>query len=282
MTLNISTDISTYIQNIFDDAMLVARENNIMTTLVTTFNDRQTEEPRKTSEYGSLTMNAVGEMDDLVSQQFKPSVLSTLTPAEVAAQVFISDRRIATDPFGAREDASTELGMSMAAKMETDLLSNFSSLTGGTIGAAGSAVSWGYFYAMLTVLRNQYAPLPYTFVCTPNQWHILAKAASVAGASVINGPALQDQVNSQWFVGRVGPVNIYTTSSCTASGTDAYAAMFTRASLALDVRRAPRLEPERDASRRGFELNISTVYAHGVWRPKYGVQGLFANATPSS
>ena len=48
--------------------------------------------------------------------------------------------------------------------------------------------------------------------------------------------------------------------------------------LALDMRRAPRLEPERDASRRGYELNLSAVYAHGVWRPKFGVCGIFTNA----
>ena len=38
-----------------------------------------------------------------------------------------------------------------------------------------------------------------------------------------------------------------------------------------------RLEPERDASRRGWELNLSTVYAHGVWRPTYGVQMIFVD-----
>ena len=42
--------------------------------------------------------------------------------------------------------------------------------------------------------------------------------------------------------------------------------------LALDVRRAPRVERQRDASRRAEELNLSAVYAHGVWRPKFGVK----------
>jgi hypothetical protein len=59
------------------------------------------------------------------------------------------------------------------------------------------------------------------------------------------------------------------------------AGIFSPLALALDVRRAPRIEPERDASRRATELNLSSVYAHGVWRPKYGVQLISDASTPS-
>jgi hypothetical protein len=61
-------------------------------------------------------------------------------------------------------------------------------------------------------------------------------------------------------------------------GDDVTAGIFSPMALALDVRRAPRIEPERDASRRATELNLSAVYAHGVWRPKFGVK-LISDAT---
>lgn len=280
--LNPSTNISTYIQTIYEDAMFVARENSLMPALVTVFNDRTGSAVRSRSEYGTATMNAVGETDDLVSQAFTPTVKNSLTPAEVAAQFFLPDLRVESDPFGVRNDASMELGMAMAEKIDTDIVGNFSSLTGGTVGAAGTAITWGHFFAMQSILRAQHAPGPWVFVCHPYQYHQLGKSASI-GATVTNAPMLQDEVARNFFVGNVGGVDIYLNSNISIDGSDdAYCGMFSRTALAYDNRRAPRLEPERDASRRGIELNLSAVYAHGVWRPKFGVQGIFDASTPSS
>lgn len=57
--------------------------------------------------------------------------------------------------------------------------------------------------------------------------------------------------------------------------------MWNRDGLALDIRRGLRLEPERDASLRQTELNATMVFAHGVWRPNYGVK-LASQATLSA
>lgn len=283
MTINTYSDISSFVNTIFEDALFVARDNNLMIPLVTTFDDKQGMAARKNQTYGTATINSIAETDDLVSQQFKPTALSTLTPGEYGGQFFISDQRLESDPFGARNDAANELGMAMAERMEIDMLGNFSSLTGGTVGAAGTVITWGHFFAALTLLRAQKAPQPYFCVLHPYQWHVLAKAASVAGASVVNAPEFQDEITRNWFVGRVGPVNVFTTTNISINGsTDAYGGLFSRGALAMDFRRAPRLEPERDASRRGWELNMSAIYAHGVWRPTFGIQMLFNAATPSS
>jgi hypothetical protein len=66
------------------------------------------------------------------------------------------------------------------------------------------------------------------------------------------------------------------------SGVDFTGGVFPREALALDWRRAIRVEAERDASRRGTELNMSGVYAHGVWRATLGVQMLFDATAPSA
>lgn len=280
--LNPSSNISTYIQTIYEDAMFVARENTLATKLVTIFNDRTGAAVRSRSEYGTATMNSVGETDDLVSQAFTPSVKNSLTPAEVAAQFFLPDLRIESDPFGVRSDAALELGMAVAEKVDRDVFGNFSSLTGGTVGAAGSTITWGHFFAMQSRLRAQKAPGPWVFVCHPHQYHYLGKAIA-PGATVTNSPELQDEAARKFFVGNVGGVDIFVSSNLAIdSSADAVCAMFSKPALAYDNRRAPRLEPERDASRRGWELNESAVYAHGVWRPKYGVKGTFDATAPSS
>jgi len=87
-------------------------------------------------------------------------------------------------------------------------------------------------------------------------------------------------VNSMFFVKQFGGVSIFVSSNVETSSNDAYAGMFSRDALAFDLRRAPRMEPERDASRRGVELNLTSVFAHGVWRPTFGVAGLFDNQAP--
>lgn len=281
--LNTAANISTYIQNIYEDAMFIARENAIMPQLVTTFSDTTDENRlRKSSVYGSATIATLGETDDLSSQTFTPSVLSTLTPAEVGAQFFLTDSRLSSDPFGVRNDAAMELGMAMATKINTDLLGDLASLTGGTVGAAGTVITWGQFFAARALLKAQKAPEPYKCVLHEYQWFVLAKSVAPA-ATVTNAPELQNEVARRYYVGTAAGVDIYTSADITIdTGTDAKGGMFSAPALALDGRRAPRLEVERDASRRGYELNMTGVYAHGVWRPAFGILMYFDAATPSS
>jgi hypothetical protein len=280
--LNPSSDISTYIQTIFEDAMFVARENMFIDMLITTFDDREGNADRSSSEYSEATISNIGETDDLASQAFTPSVLATLTPAEAGAQIFLPDLRVESDPFPVRNDAAIELGSSMADKIQTDTLTNLGSLTGGTIGAAGTTITWGHFFAAKAVLKGAKVPAPYSCVLHEYQWFVLAKSAAVS-QTVTNAPEFQDEVMRRYYVGTVGEVDIFTTADITIDGSDdAKGGMFNSQALALDMRRPPRLEPERDASRRGWELNQTTVFAHGVWRPAYGVTMYFDAATPTS
>lgn len=282
MPLNTYADVSALINAIYEDALTVAREQTIMDMLVTTFNDRQGMAIRKVTEYGTGAISEIGEADDMVSQQFNRSLLSQLTPAEKGGQFFLTDQRIETDPEDVRRDAAIELGTAMSQKIENDVLGNFASLTGGTIGAAGSTLTWGHFFAAMTALRNRLAPLPYVCVLHPNQWHDLASAVLPAGAQT-NAPDFQDEVMARFWVQRVSGVDIFLSSNIDINASDdAVGAMFSRPALALDMRRAPRLEPERDASRRGWELNMTAVYAHGVWRPRYGVQIVSDATEPTS
>ena len=282
-SLNPSSDISSFINSVFEAAILVARDNNVMTGLVRTFNDRTGVATRQNSQYGGATMNSIAETDDLVGQAFTPSSIATLTPAEVGAQYFMTDTRVESDPFGVRNDAAADLGGAMATKIESDLLGVFSSFTGGTVGTAGTAFTWGHLFAMESILRANKAPYPYFLVLHPYQWHPLAKAASVAGSSTNIPASLAEQVNQSFFVRQAGGVSIFVSANISIdSNADAYLGMFSRDALALDMRRAPRLEPERDASRRGWELNMSAIYAKGVWRPTFGVQGIFDATAPSS
>ena len=281
-SLNPESDISAFVNTVFEAAILVARDNNFMPGVVRNFNDRTGLAVRQNSQYGGATMNQVAETDDLVGQAFTPASIATLTPVEFGAQYFLTDSRVESDPFSVRADAATDLGQALATKVETSLMGHFNALTAGTIGASGSACTWAYVMAMESVLKAAYAPYPYVLVLSPAQWYPLAKAASVASSSATNAAdSLKEAVNSMFFVKQFGGVSIFVSGNVETSSTDSYAGMFSRDAIALDMRRAPRMEPDRDPSRRGTELNLTSVFAHGVWRPSFGVCGLFSNVAPT-
>jgi len=278
--LNTYTNIASFVNTIFEDALFIARDNNLMQPLVTVFNDAQGMAARKNQEYGTATIQAVGESDDLVSQTFHPTALSTLTPAEYAGQFFITDTRMESDPFGAQTDAAYELGVAMAQSIENNLIAAFNSLTGGTVGAAGTVITWGHVMAARARLQTQHAPLPYALVIHPYTWNALAKAASIA-TNTASAPNFTDEVTARYRVSSALGIDFFVSSNIPIDASaDAVGAMFSRQAIALDIRRAPRMEPERDASRRGLELNMSTVYAYGVWRPTHGIKMVFDATAP--
>lgn len=276
--INAKDDISGYIQTIYEQAMLVARDNNVMRGLVRGFS-ADNWNPRTNSNYGTATIHSLTDTDDLASQAFTPSPYKTLTPAEFGAQFLLTDARLEADPFTLRSDAALELGTAMGQQIDQRLLGNFSSLTAGTVGGGGSALTWPRFAAALSLLRNRNAPRPYYCVLHPFQWFPLGGTV-IPGAAVANAPQFQDDAMRNFYAATVMGVEIYITSNITA-GTAAFGAMFSRDAIAYDERRPVRIEPERDASRRAFELNLSTVYAHGVWRPEYGVAMVGDASTPN-
>jgi len=125
--------------------------------------------------------------------------------------------------------------------------------------------------------------MPYVAVLHPTHWHQLATTAAVAG-TVTNAPNFQDEVMRRWYVGTAAGVDIFVSNNVPAgsTSTDSYSAMFNPRALAYDLRRDYRLEPERDASARAWELNATMLYAHGVWRPLWGAYILCDAQAPTS
>lgn len=280
---NTYSDISSFVNTVYEQALLIARASTVMQPLVTNFTDRTGKAVRSNQEYNASTFNQIEDTDDLASQAFTPSVLSTLTPVEYGAQFFVTDTRLESDPFPMQQQAVQELGASYAKTIDTALLGQFTSFTGGTLGAAGSAITWGHVFAMQARLVAQNAPAPYHLVIHPFQWNVLQKAASVAGTRTNAANMLMEDINRSYLVDQVAGINIFVSNNLSIdSSDDVIIGMFSPAALAIDVRRAFRLEPERDASRRGWELNASGMFAAGVWRPKFGIKATFDATAPTS
>jgi len=285
--LNTWSDISSIANAVQEDAYFVVREAAIMQNFVTTFGDMRGGNLRKSYEYSGGEAATISEVDDLTSSALTPSESQTLTPSEIGKQYFITDlRRDSEAPESIMTDAARYLGFIGADKINTDLAGDMASLTGGTVGAAGTAITWGYVAAAIAQARNasKSIAVPLNVVIHGYQAAVLAKAASVAGATVITTPATNDSITRSGitqafsFLG----VPIYQVFVSPNTLDDFTGGVFPREALALDWRRPIRVEAERDASRRGTELNMSAVYAHGVWRPALGVKMIFDATAPTS
>lgn len=280
--LNIWSDVSAIAQRVEEDAYFIVREAGTMLKVVKQFNDASGMNLRRGYKYNAGTAQSVTDADDLTSHAFTPSPDQTLTPAEIGLQFFISDARAESElPENILNDAAMELGMAALDKIETDLYGDMASLTGGSISAPGSTDTWSYEAAAIAIARvaNKSAIKPLVRVLHEYQWAALAKSASIAGASVAPAPGFQEQITSKGYVAEFMGVPYF--QSFQTAGTAWTGGVFPMEAIAIDWRRPIRVRAERDESRRGIELNMSAIYAHGVWRPDLGVYVTLDASAPS-
>lgn len=283
--LNTAANISSIAPTMQEDAIFAIRETYQMQNLVTIKTDMTGLNPRANYQYPKSAATTLAETDDLTSTVWTPTLLSTLTPGEIGQQFFVTDLRAATDsPDDIERDGALELGLAAGDAIETALSTDMASLTGGTIGAAGTVITWGYLAAAIAVARNasKSVGVPLNAVIHGYQWAVLAKTASIAGASLPPAMQIVDDVNRVGFVASFMGVNLYQVFTTPNATDDFTGGVFPRTAILMDWRRPIRVEPERDASRRGTEFNMSAVYAHGVWRANLGVKMTFDASAPTS
>src|SRR3990172_7034333 len=139
--LTVYSDISARVNDLIEDSLAVARMSNVLLPTVTNLSARGMMD-RKVNQYNAVTFAAAGEEDATAAQQFTKSALSTLTPLIYRARIDITDPRAQSDFDSEMANAALELGSAAARHVDVAVATNFSSVTGGTIGTSGSTISW--------------------------------------------------------------------------------------------------------------------------------------------
>jgi hypothetical protein len=267
------SDLNNLFNSIYEDAIHVAREMNLMTNLV----DVKTAEgwmSRQIVRRPPLVAETVNDGQDYNNPQtFGRIPDASLTPGEVIVQVVLTDRVIETDPDGAKEDAAFEMGNAIATKIDTDLVSTFSGFSVDKGPGAANDADMTSFAAAITKLRANKTPAPIYVVLHPYQWH---KIWLELGKPAANNAFLGDVANQamrEFFVsGPLMGATWFVNANIAVNAGAAVAGVFHPKAIMLDSRRPPRLEPERNASLRAWELNMSAGYAFGVVRNEFGVK----------
>jgi hypothetical protein len=283
MAVTTVADLNGLFNTIYERALFVARERNLMTSLVdvrgaTGWMDRNI------SIRPQVSAVSVAETQDYNNPTtFGKSTKATLSPGEIIAQVVLTDRDQETDPDGASNDASTELGAAIATKIDTDLTGLFASFTTDKGTGANNAATLAAAGAAIAVLTNNHA---FQFgtpnaVWHPYHWHDFWVELGRPAATYANLDELTSQALRDYFVSNLLGVMHFRTANIAVDGSgDAVSAIFSRPAIMLDVRRAARMEVERDASARAFELNITAGYAYGIVRDEFGVKYTADATTP--
>lgn len=274
MAVTSTSDLNSLFNLIYERALFVAREMNLMTNLVD-IRSASGWMARKVNIRPQITATSVGETQDFNSPtSFGLTNLATLTPGEIIAQVTLTDRDMDTDPDGAAMDAASELGAAISTKIDSDLVNAFSSFTTDKGDGAGNAATLENLAAANAVVRFNHAAQygRINNVLHPYHWHDLwlelGKPTTNIVASAVANEALQN-----YMVYKLIDADLYASANITIDGSaDAISGVFSRPALMLDVRRAPRMETERDASARATEINMTAGYAYGVVRGTLGVK----------
>lgn len=265
--------MSTLIGNVYDIAFHSAVETNVMAPLVTVRSDLSDSRPRIWSTYSGGTFATIDENTDGTAQAFHATAAGTLTPYTYYEQVFLTDRRLRTDPMDAQREAGIHFGNGIGETVDTHLSGLLGSLTGGIVGGGSVTLNFKYIMLASATMRKNKIPGPYTCVLSPIQWYYITAGTADVPTLLQNNQLLMDSVVAQFYQGSYSGIDFLVDGNLTA-GSATKGGMFVRDAITFDVRDGFGIEPQRDASRGGggWELNASMEYAYGLVRPTYGVQ----------
>lgn len=263
--------MSTLFGNVYDLAILTAREYNGMLPLVTVKGDLSDSRPRIWATYTGGTFDALDENTDGTAQAFHASAAGTLTPSEYFQQVFLTDKRIRTDPMDAQREAGLHLGQTAAEHIDKTLVGLFSSFTGGTVGAGSAALTFANVMLASAKLRTNKAMSGYVCVVHPVQWYRMTAATADVPTLLQNNQTFMDSALRPFYQGSYSGIDFLVNANI-AAGSASVGGLFVQEAITLDMRNPFHIEPERNASLRGWELNAGMEYGAGVVRPTFGIQ----------
>jgi len=260
--------------NIIKEAIFTAQEQSLVRGLVTTYDIAG--DASKTLQvpiYPNVAAADLTEGTDMTSTAVSTSSV-TITAAEVGVQAVLTDLMSQSTARDVAGDLGKVLGEGVAKKMDEDLIGLFDGFST-SLGGAGTEISAAYFHNAMSRLRANNAPGNAVAVIHPYQAYQLRSVLTQTFSGANNTPT-GNEAMANGFVGTLAGIDIYESANITVDGTDdAKGAVFTPAALGLAVKWDIKVEPERDASIRGWELNATACYGVGELVDSYGVEMYF-------
>lgn len=228
--------------------------------------------------FGTVTARNLTEgIDNAVSETMSDTSV-TITPGEVGCKIILTDKLVRDNSEDIKGAAGRMLGNAMEVKRDQDLLLQLASAAT-TLGSGGTATMGQVAAARAIVKGNPVSsggPAPGSLVIVHHPYvtldivDILTPLIPVAGTTSVSMAPMADEVVRNYGVGRLFGMpwiedgNIDTASIAnTAKG-----GVFNTgegSAIILATANEWSVEPERDASLRATELNITGEYGVGIY-----------------
>jgi N4-gp56 family major capsid protein len=273
MAASTTSTLDDLFVNIVAQARFTAEEQALLRNLVTVYNiDAQPGVTIQVPKYPAITAAGLTEGTDMSSTTVSTSSVS-VTVGEVGAQVFLTDMA-AMGAGNPADELGTVLGNAIATKMDKDVIALFDGFST-SLGATTTELSVSYLFQAAAILRANKAPGRLVGIFHPYQVYAL-KANLTNTFANPNGGDLQNEAMRTGYVGTIAGIDIFESSNITVDGSgDAKGIVMASEAIAMAMKRDFNMEPERDASNRGFELNATAIYGVAELDDAYGVEMYF-------
>ncbi len=276
MTTN-TTTLNDLLPAITAEALFVASEKSIMRGLVRNYtlspgNGKTVTVPIYPRQTATSLTEAVASNQVAVSTSG-----AILTVAEVGLYATVSDLAMMASASNVVADLGRLFGEAIARKMDTDLLSNVGSLNAGVGGAAVTATPALIFQAIAKLRAQGYdTSNDCAIVLHPNIAYDVASTLTstfAAPASAIGNSALENG-----FMGMLGGVPVYQSSLvnvAAATAGDYNCVVFHKDAFGLAMMQDVKIETQRQAAARAFDIVGSAIYGQGILYNNAGVYAQF-------
>ncbi len=265
MTITNTTTLNDLLPSIVAEALFVASEKSIMRGLVRnyTLNAGQ----GKTVTVPIYPKQTAAALTEGVAPSFTAISTSSavLTVSEVGLTAQVSDLAMMASASNVVADIGRLFGEAIARKMDADILSNVGLLSAGVGGATTTATPALLFQAIAKLRSQGYdTSNDCAIVLHPNVAFDVASVLTstfAAPASQVGNDALR-----AGFMGTLGGVPVYQSSLVNNTGTagDYNSVLFHRDAFGLAMMQDIRIESQREATKRGFDIVGSAIYGHGI------------------
>jgi N4-gp56 family major capsid protein len=280
MTITNTTTLNDLLPSIVAEALFVASEKSIMRNLVRNYTLAAGQGKTVTVPiYPKQTAAALTEGTAPTFTAISTDG-ATLTVSEVGLTAQISDLAIMASSSNVISDIGRLFGEAIARKMDTDLLALANGLAT-TVGGVSTAATPALIFQAIAKLRSQGYDTANdcAIVLHPNVAYDVASVLTstfAAPASMVGNDALRNG-----FMGMLGGVPVYQSSliaqsSASSNATGDYANLiFHKDAFGLALMQDIRIESQREATKRGFDLVGSAIYGVGELYDLAGVCGIF-------
>lgn len=277
MAYTTTDELGDTIPTIIEKALFTSQHNAVMAGLC--WNKRKPKGSTINVPYfGEVTAYNLTEGVDMVSAEQLTDTNVPITPTEVGCKIVLTKNALEDDQEELKSVAGKILGMAMEKKRDEDLLGQIDDATTQLCGT-GTTLTMGHVAAArATLIGNATsaggpAPLPYVCVLHPYQELDIVDVVTpiVPTATYLNvtGTPFTDDIIKNYSIGKLFGMPVVTDGNLSIDSTPDVKggcfAMGEGGAIILGTARDWDVEPEYDASLRGWELNCVGRYGVGEY-----------------